>query len=84
MACVATAEMPMVRPSGAALAIASTPMLPPPPGLFSMMTVPSESFTRSAIRRAVTSMGPPAAYGTMMRMTLAWASAGATTGPRRP
>ena len=33
MACVATAEMPMVRPSGAALATASAPMLPPPPGL---------------------------------------------------
>ena len=40
--------MPIVRPSGAALATASAPMLPPAPGLFSMMTVPSASLTRSA------------------------------------
>ena len=51
------------------------PMLPPPPGRFSMMTGPNESFTRSAIKRAVTSIGPPAAYGTMIRMTLVWANA---------
>jgi len=60
-ACVAVAAMPMVRPSGAALAIASAPMLPPAPPLLSMITVPSESRTRSASARAVTSMGPPGA-----------------------
>ena len=59
MAWVATAAMPMVVPSGADLATTSTPMLPPPPGLFSMMTVPRLSLTRSASRRAVTSIGPP-------------------------
>jgi hypothetical protein len=61
MACVATAAMPMVRPSGAALATMSAPMLPPPPGLLSMITVPRLSLTRSASSRAVTSIGPPGA-----------------------
>ena len=40
-----------------------------------MITVPSESLTLSAIRRAVTSIGPPGAYGTMMRVTFDWAEA---------
>jgi hypothetical protein len=53
--------MPIVSPSGAAFATASAPMLPPAPGLLSMMTGPSVSFTRSASTRAVTSIGPPAA-----------------------
>ena len=61
IACVATAAMPRVWPSGADLASSSTPMLPPPPGLFSTITVPRLSFTRSARMRAVASMGPPAA-----------------------
>jgi hypothetical protein len=38
----------MVRPSGVALATASAPMLPPAPGLFSTITVPRLSLTRSA------------------------------------
>jgi len=70
MACVATAAMPMVSPSGTDLATRSTPMLPPAPGLFSITTVPRASFTRSANTLAVTSMGPPGPYGTTMRLTL--------------
>jgi hypothetical protein len=61
MAWVATAAMPMLKPSGAALATRSAPMLPPPPGRFSMITVPRLACTRSASKRAVTSMGPPGA-----------------------
>src|SRR5690606_4634291 len=66
--------MPSVWPSGAALAVALTPMLPPAPGRFSMMTVPSEPLTASARMRAVTAIGPPAPKGTMMRVVPAWAS----------
>jgi hypothetical protein len=60
-ALVAVAAMPIVRPSAGALATTSAPMLPPAPGLLSMMTVPSVSLTRSARMRAVLSIGPPAA-----------------------
>jgi len=60
IACVATAPITIVVPSGAALATASAPMLPPAPGRFSTTTVPSESFTWSASARAITSSGPPA------------------------
>ncbi|MNS82879.1 hypothetical protein D3C72_1166380 [compost metagenome] len=59
---VAVAAMPIVRPSAGALATKSAPMLPPAPGLLSMMTgPPSVSFTCSARMRAVLSIGPPAA-----------------------
>ena len=80
MACDAVVAMPSVWPSGWARATASTPMLPPPPGRFSMMTVPSLSLTCSARIRAVVSMGPPAAKGTTMRVTRwpVWAQAGAS------
>ena len=85
MPCDAVVAMPSVRPSGAALATAATPMLPPAPGRFSTITVPSDPFTASARMRAVTSIGPPAAKGTTMRVTLsAWARAraGAATAAR--
>src|SRR4051812_40379276 len=81
IACVATAEMPIVSPSGGALATMSAPMLPPPPGLLSMITGPSESFTRSARSRAVASMGPPAAYGTTRRIGRCCANAGSAIAP---
>jgi hypothetical protein len=42
-------------------------MLPPAPPTFSMITGwPSESFMRSPIMRAIVSVGPPGANGTMM------------------
>jgi hypothetical protein len=59
MACVATAPMTIVVPSGADLAAASAPMLPPAPGRLSTMTAPSVSFTFSASARAAMSSGPP-------------------------
>ena len=59
MACVATAPITIVVPSGAALAAASAPMLPPAPGRFSTMTTPRLSLTRSASARATMSSGPP-------------------------
>jgi hypothetical protein len=61
MAWVATAAMPIVSAIRRGLGHQSTPMLPPPPGRFSMMTVPRLSLTRSARSRAVTSIGPPGA-----------------------
>ena len=80
MPCEAVVAMPRVSPSGAALATALTPMLPPAPGRFSTMTVPSAGFTASARMRAVMSIGPPAPNGTTMRVTLSvWASAGAAS-----
>ncbi|MDT4875950.1 hypothetical protein FQZ97_1113570 [compost metagenome] len=76
MPCEAVVAMPSVRPSGAALATALTPMLPPAPGLFSTITVPSDPLTASARMRAVTSIGPPGAKGTTMRVVPpAWACA---------
>src|SRR5256885_1676673 len=76
---------PKVCPSGAALAIWSTPMMLLAPGLFSTMTGWPRAFCRpTCSRRAIWSVKPPAVYGTMMRMGLEgqglWAQAeGAST-----
>ena len=59
MACVATAPITIVWPSGALLATRSAPRLPPAPGRFSTTTVPRLSRTFSASARAVISSGPP-------------------------
>lgn len=57
----ANAPISSVWPSGEALATASSPMVPPAPGLLSMTTVwPSASCSLGAIRRAVVSAPPPA------------------------
>src|SRR5262245_44856098 len=44
-------------------------VLPPPPGMFSITTCwPNASETFCATRRAITSVGPPAANGTSIRI----------------
>ena len=61
-----------VYPSAGALATKFAPMLPPPPGLFSTMTVwPSASDIRLASRRPIRLTVPPGANGTIMVMGLA-------------
>jgi hypothetical protein len=68
--------MTIVVPSGADLAAASAPMLPPAPARFSTMTTPRLSFVFSASARATMSSGPPGGYGTMKRSGLACAQPG--------
>ena len=58
-----------VYPSGSALATMSAPMLPPAPGLFSMMIgCPSVLASSSPTARASTSTRPPAGNGATMRI----------------
>ena len=59
IACVATAPITIVSPSGGDFATASAPMLPPAPALLSTITTPRLSLTLSASARAITSSGPP-------------------------
>src|SRR5262245_45275989 len=71
----------MVRPSGAAIAPAVWPSIPPPPVRLTTVTGWPSSFPRStATIRAIRSVPPPAAHGTMNwtgRLgTFAWAEAG--------
>ena len=68
IACVATAPITIVVPSGAAFAAASAPRLPPAPGRFSTTTTPRLSLTLSASARATMSSGPPGGYGTISRI----------------
>ncbi|CFP66817.1 Uncharacterised protein [Bordetella pertussis] len=58
-----------VYPSGVARETCSVPMLPPAPALFSTMTGwPSLVPMCWPTSRAIRSVVPPAAYGTMRRM----------------
>ena len=57
LAFLTAATAPVVQAQGKPIRL----IVPYAPGLFSMMTVPSVSLTRSARARAVTSSGPPAA-----------------------
>src|SRR6516162_41312 len=69
MACVDTVAISKVYPSGDAFATTSAPMLPPAPVLFSATNCcPSSSPIFAPMRRATTSVGPPAAKGTTMRI----------------
>jgi hypothetical protein len=53
-------EMPIVSPSGRALATAATPTLPAAPARFSITTGwPSSAPSRSAMTRESTSVDPP-------------------------
>ena len=56
-----------VWPSGSAVTAAFSPTVLPPPGRFSMMTWPSVGVSFCPTRRAITSIGPPAGNGTMIR-----------------
>ena len=57
-----------VWPSGAARATSAAPVTPPPPPRFSVTTVPSSGFIRSAHSRPTTSVAPPGENGTTSRM----------------
>ena len=57
-----------VWPSGSEVTAAFSPTVLPPPGRFSMMTGPSAGESFWPTRRAITSMGPPAGNGTMIRI----------------
>ena len=59
MASVATAPITSVLPSPSRRFAVDMPTLPPAPGRFSTIVVPSLSFTASAKARAETSSGPP-------------------------
>src|SRR5262249_60715119 len=62
-------EIKSVYPSGAALATASAPMLPPAPGRFSMTTgCFHAAVNRSPSARARMSTVPPAVYGAVVRV----------------
>ena len=64
-------EIPIVAPSGSALATASVPRLPLAPGLFSITKVwPSFCCRRSAISRATMSGVEPGPNGTMILTVL--------------
>src|SRR5215471_16415099 len=80
--------MTNVWPSGGARTTASVPMLPPAPGLFSMMNCwPNRSDSRWPIRRAVMSVAPAEPKGTMSRtgrVGYACARAMRDTAGRRP
>src|SRR4051812_34261238 len=85
--------MPIVVPSGAALATASVPVLPPAPGLFSTVTVMPgwRLWMSSAIRRPMMSGVAPGAKGTTSLTGLVGhgaegdcADAGATSASSRP
>lgn len=66
-----------VSPSGAALATKVAPMLPVAPTLLSTITVRlRDAASLGASTRASTSVGPPAAKGTTMRMGLSCAKTG--------
>ena len=57
--------MPIVQPSGLALAISVTPMRPAAPALKSVITcLPSDWETLSLNERAMMSFRPPAGQGT--------------------
>ena len=61
----------MVYPSGAALAAASVPMRPDAPDRLSTITLcPSDSPMRCAMARAMASVLPPGAHGTISRTGL--------------
>jgi hypothetical protein len=63
------AETISVYPSGSAAATCREPIVLPAPGLFSMNTVcPRTAGSALASTRAITSTGPPAGVGTMMRI----------------
>ena len=64
-------EMPIVNPSGADLAIASTPSTLPAPDRFSTTTDWPRSFSNAGcIARATASVAPPAGNGTIKRRGL--------------
>src|SRR5258708_2202091 len=79
MTCVPTCPMVTEYPSGAACAILFPAMVPPAPVTFSTTTVwPNARPMRSAMMRAMVSVGPPAANGTVTvtgREGYAWAAA---------
>ena len=56
-----------VWPSGSAVTAAFSPTVLPPPGRFSMMIWPRLGESFWPISRAMTSIGPPAGNGTMIR-----------------
>ena len=59
--------MPIVYPSGGARTTRAVPNVPEAPPMFSMMTLcPSVTCMRWARMRAIVSVGPPAAAGTII------------------
>ena len=71
MASALEAAMPMVWPSGSALATDAVPVRPPAPARFSITTGwPSSVANLSPRMRAKVSAGPPAGNGTTNLMAL--------------